>query len=145
MPDDLLEGPKPSFSLTLVERDYLVPTVISAPIHAVIDERANFDELDPVIGMLDERRFVAFHAHQNHMVITQLIDVELFTNTRAECGDQVADLFGGEDLVFASLLDVEDLAAQLQDRLESAISGVLRRSPRGIALDHQSFPQHRSR
>src|SRR5207245_10005522 len=59
--------------------------------------------------------------HYQYMVISEFTDIKLLADTSPERGDQVTDLLGGEDLVFAGLLDVEDLAAQRQDRLEATV------------------------
>src|SRR5256885_2401051 len=82
-------------------------------------------------------------SHQNYMVISQFIDVKFLADAGTKRGDQVADLLRGEDLVFAGLFDVEDLATQRQDRLEPTVAGALRRTTRGITLDHVDFAQAR--
>src|ERR1700694_873342 len=64
--------------------------------------------------------------HDDDVVVAQFIDVELLANPGSERGDQVADLFGREDLVLAGLLHVEDLAAQWQDCLEATVARALR-------------------
>jgi hypothetical protein len=48
-----------------------------------------------------------------------------------------------EHLVEAGLLDVEDLAAQRQDRLELAVAALLGRAAGGVALDDVDFAQGR--
>src|SRR5437868_2010813 len=73
--------------------------------------------------------------HENYVVIAQLANVELLTDTGAEGGDEVADLLRREDLVLAGLFDIEDLAAQGQNGLEAAVARALCRATRGIALD----------
>ena len=52
-----------------------------------------------------------------------------------EGDDQRPDVLAREDLVQARLLDVEDLAAQRQDRLEPAVAALLRRATGRVALD----------
>src|SRR5207244_4497029 len=54
---------------------------------------------------------------------------------RAHRRDQTADLFVRQHLLHARLLDVEDLAAQREDRLEAAVTAGLRGAARGISLD----------
>src|SRR3989475_10495617 len=61
-------------------------------------------------------------SHHDHVVIAQLTDVEPLADAGAEGRDQVADLLRGEDLVFASFLDIEDLPAERQNGLEAAVS-----------------------
>ena len=74
-------------------------------------------------------------------VIAQLADVVLFAHPRAERGDQVADLFAGEDLVLARLMDVEDLSPQREDGLYPAIAPLLGAAPGGVALDDEELGQ----
>jgi len=63
--------------------------------------------------------------HHDYVVIAQLSDIKLLAHAGTERGDQVADLFGREDLVFASLLDVEDLPTKGQDGLEATVTRAL--------------------
>ena len=53
----------------------------------------------------------------------------------AERDDQRPDVLAREDLVEARLLDVEDLAAERQDRLEAAVAALLGRATGRVALD----------
>jgi hypothetical protein len=55
--------------------------------------------------------------HQHDLVIARLVEVEVLADAGAERRDQRLDLGVGQDLVDAGLLDVEDLAADRQDRL----------------------------
>src|SRR6185312_6003786 len=78
--------------------------------------------------------------HQDHAVIAQLRDVELLApDAAAERGDQRADLGGGEHLVEARLLDVEDLALERQDRLRAAIAALFGRAAGRVALDDEDL------
>ena len=75
-------------------------------------------------------------AHDDDAVVAQLGDVEVVgADAGAERRDDVADLLGGERLVEARLLDVQDLAAQRQDRLERAVAALLGRAAGRVALD----------
>src|SRR5204862_2248579 len=53
----------------------------------------------------------------------------------AERRDHHFDLVGGEHLVEARLLDVQDLALERQDGLEAPVAPLLRRAAGGITLD----------
>ena len=64
--------------------------------------------------------------HDDDLVVAQLVDVELLAaDAGAERGDQRADLLAAQHLVEARALDVEDLAAQRQHRLEFAVAALL--------------------
>src|SRR5205814_4479244 len=73
--------------------------------------------------------------HGHDAVVPHLLDVEVVADARAHRGDEVADLVRGEDLVKARLLDVENLAAQGQDRLRAPVAAALRRAAGRVALD----------
>src|SRR5690606_9525684 len=64
-------------------------------------------------------------------------------DTRAERGDQGADLGRRQHAVEARALDVEDLAAQRQHRLVLAVATLLGRTAGGVALDDEQFAQRR--
>ena len=82
--------------------------------------------------------------HDDDAVVAQLGDVEIvLADAGAEGGDQGADLLGGEHLVEARLLDVENLALQRQDRLELAVAPLLGRAAGRVALDQVQFAQGR--
>jgi hypothetical protein len=55
--------------------------------------------------------------HQHDLVVPGLGQVEVLADAGAERGDERLDLVVGEDPVDPSLLDVEDLAADREDRL----------------------------
>ena len=67
----------------------------------------------------------------------------LLADAGAERGDQQADLLRREHLVEARLLDVEDLAAQRQDRLVAAVAALLGGAAGGIALDDEELGERR--
>ncbi len=78
--------------------------------------------------------------HDDDLVIAQLVGVELvLADAGAECCDQCADFLTRQHLVEASALDVEDLAAQRQDRLVFARAALLGRTACQVALDEEDF------
>ncbi|MPM16070.1 hypothetical protein SDC9_62444 [bioreactor metagenome] len=82
--------------------------------------------------------------HDDDAVVTQLFDVEIvLADARAEGGDQRDDLFGGDQLVETRLLDVQNLAAQRQDRLELAVAALLGGAAGGVTLDDVDFAERR--
>src|SRR5438876_974139 len=91
----------------------------------------------------DVRTIYVSIGHYQYMVISEFTDIKLLADTSPERGDQVTDLLGGEDLVFAGLLDVEDLAAQRQDRLDAAATSTFRGTTGGIALHQVDLAQAR--
>ena len=62
---------------------------------------------------------------QDHLVVADLLDVELLGQAGADGGDQRLDLGVLEHLVDAGALDVEDLAPDGQDRLRVRVARVL--------------------
>ena len=60
--------------------------------------------------------------HHHDLVVAHLVDVELLVDAGAERGDDRLHLGVGEHLVDAGLLDVEDLAADRQDRLDPRVA-----------------------
>ncbi|MCY1394010.1 hypothetical protein D9M71_89230 [compost metagenome] len=73
-------------------------------------------------------------------MVAQLVDVVLLAaDAAAQRGDQGADLLGGEHLVEARLLHVEDLALQREDRLGLAVAALLGRATRGVTLHDVQF------
>ncbi len=82
--------------------------------------------------------------HDHDLVITQLVDVELFgTDRRADRLDEGADLLGAEHAVETGPLDVEDLALERQDRLVLAVAALLGGAAGAVALDQEQFAQGR--
>ena len=78
--------------------------------------------------------------HDDDLVIAQLVDVELvLADAGAERRDQRADHLGAEHAVEAGALDIEDLAAQRQDRLVLARAPALGRAAGRIALDDEDL------
>ncbi len=83
--------------------------------------------------------------HQHDLVIAQLREVELVVDTGAERGDDRLDFGVLQHPVDARLLDVDDLAAQRQDRLEHRVAAALRRAAGRITLHHIHLRQTRDR
>ena len=77
--------------------------------------------------------------HDDDLVVAQLLGVELLADAGAERGDQGADLLARQHLVDARALDVEDLAAQRQDRLEGAVAPLLGGAAGRVALDDEQL------
>ena len=78
--------------------------------------------------------------HDDDLVVAQLVGVELVdADAGAERGDQRADLLRRQHLVETHALDVEDLAAQRQDRLELAVAALLGAAAGAVALDDEQL------
>ena len=78
--------------------------------------------------------------HDDDLVVAQLADVEIIAaDAGAKRGDERADLGGGQHLVEAGALDIEDLAAQRQHRLVLAVARLLGRAAGRIALDDEQL------
>src|SRR5215216_2910104 len=77
--------------------------------------------------------------HDDDLVIARLRDVELLADPGADRRDQRLDLLVRQHLVDAVLLDVDDLAAQRQDRLGVAVAALLGRAAGRVALDDEDL------
>ena len=78
--------------------------------------------------------------HDDDLVIAQLVGVELVVaDAGAERGNQRADLLRAQHLVEAHALDIQDLAAQRQHRLEFAVAALLGGAAGRVALDDEQF------
>ena len=65
--------------------------------------------------------------HDDDLVVAELLDGEVVAaDARAEGSDHQADLVGGEHLVEARLLHVENLSLQRKNRLEAPVAALLR-------------------
>jgi hypothetical protein len=73
--------------------------------------------------------------HDDDLVIPRLLELELVLDAAPDRGDDRPDLLVREHLVDAGLLDVDDLAAQRQNRLEGAVAAALRRAAGGLPFD----------
>ena len=82
--------------------------------------------------------------HDDDLVVAHLEGVELvLADPGAETLDEGPDLLRGQHPVEARLLDVEDLAPQRQDRLESPIAALFGRTAGRIALDDEDLGELR--
>ena len=93
---------------------------------AALDQRRHLAEEERQQQGADVRAVDVGVGHQNDLVIAQLGEVEIVAaDAGAQCRDQGADLLGAQHLVEARALDIEDLAAQRQHRLEFAVAALL--------------------
>jgi hypothetical protein len=81
--------------------------------------------------------------HDDDLVVAQLFEIEralalAVADARADGGDHRADFVVLKHLVQARLLDVDELAANGQDRLELPVAPLLGRAAGGITLDDES-------
>ena len=77
--------------------------------------------------------------HDDDLAVAQLRDVEVFADAGAEGGDEGADGVRGQGSVQARLFDVEDLAADRQDRLTLGVAAADGGAACGVALDDEDF------
>src|SRR5207237_2548751 len=75
--------------------------------------------------------------------VAQLGEVQVFAEAGAERSDNRLNLLMGEHLVGARLLDVEDLAAQREDRLKAAVAAFLGAAAGGRPLDEVELADFR--
>src|SRR5579862_4970727 len=81
--------------------------------------------------------------HEDHFVVAALVEREFLGNTGADRGDDRADLLVAEHLVFARLLDVQDLALDRQDGLKVTVAAGLRAAAGRLALDDEQLALRR--
>ena len=102
-------------------------TMLNERLHIAIEEgqkkRTDMGTIDIGIG------------HDDDLAITALREIEILADARAKCRDHRADLGIGENFVKTCLLNVQDLAAQRQDGLETAVAALLGRTACRITLD----------
>ena len=80
--------------------------------------------------------------HDDHPVVAQLGEIEAVADPldpRSQGDDQRPDVLARHDPVQAGLLDVQDLAAQGQDRLEAPVAALLGRAAGRVALDDEDL------
>jgi len=78
-------------------------------------------------------------SEQDDLVVADLRHVELGLDAGADRRDQRLDLGVLQDFVRPGLLDVEDLPANRQDRLDARVARVLGRSPGRVPLDDEEL------
>ena len=79
--------------------------------------------------------------HDDDLVVARVLDREIILDARADRRDDRPDLLVRQHLVDARLLDVDDLAAQRQDRLELPVAPLLGGAAGGVALDEVDLAQ----
>jgi hypothetical protein len=77
--------------------------------------------------------------HDDHALVAQIIELELRAHLHAECEREIGQLLVAAHLLGAGAGDVQDFAAQRQDRLVSRERACLAEPPRGIAFDQEDF------
>ncbi len=110
---------------------------------AGLDQRPHVPEEEREDERADVRAVHVGVGHDDDLVVARLRDVELVAEAGADRADHGEDLVVGEHLVDARLLDVDDLAAQRQDRLEAAVARLLGRAAGRVALDEVDLAERR--
>src|SRR3954451_14594446 len=77
--------------------------------------------------------------HDDDPLVAQSVLVELVAVAAAQCEVEVGDLAVGADLVLRGAGDVEDLAADGEDRLSLAVARLLGRAAGAVALDDEQL------
>ena len=79
--------------------------------------------------------------HDDDLVITQLGQVVVVfpADAGSQGRQEQADFLRRQHLVEAGLLDVQNLAAQRENRLRAAVAALLGRAARGVALDQEQL------
>src|SRR5438132_2727185 len=106
---------------------------------AVFHERAEVPIQQGQEQRADVRTVDVGVAEKDRPAVTKLLDVEVVPDPGAERGDERLDLLVAEHLVGSCLLDVEDLAAEREDRLGSPVSAALRAAAGGRTLDDEEL------
>src|SRR5512135_2228517 len=73
-------------------------------------------------------------AHDDDLVVTQLLKGKLFAHPGAQGGDDGPDLLIAENLIKAGLFNVKNLPLDRQDRLEPPVSALLGRAAGRVAF-----------
>src|SRR5580704_16694174 len=90
-----------------------------------LDERFHLAEEEGEQQRADVAAVDVGIGQQDHLVVADLLDVELLGQPRADGRDERLDLCVLQHLVDARALDVENLAADRQDRLRHGVARVL--------------------
>ena len=106
---------------------------------ALVDERGHVAEEERQQQRPDVRAVDVGVGHDDDLVVADLPGVEVRRDPRSERRDEGPDLGRGEHLVEPRLLDVQDLAAQRQDRLGAAVAAHLGRAAGRVALDDEEL------
>ena len=102
---------------------------------ALLDERAHEAEEEGQHQGADVRTVDVGIGHDDYLVVSELIDVKLVADARAQRGYDGCKLIVAVDLVRARLFDVEHLAPQGEDGLEARVATLGRRAACRVALD----------
>src|SRR6185369_4124871 len=149
MADDGADGTEADFVAFDAEAEHLAEAVAGAPLAVRVARRRLRER--PVDEVADARHpdaprvahehvLASVDAHDDHLAVAQLLDREVVgADAGAERGDDRADLLVAEHAVEARLLDVQDLAAQREDRLGPPVARLLRRATGRIALDQEDL------
>src|SRR4051794_15604962 len=78
-------------------------------------------------------------AHQDDLVVAELLEIELVADAGARRGDQRLDLLVLQHLVEAGALDVEDLPPDREDRLVRGVAGALGGAAGAVTLDDEEL------
>jgi hypothetical protein len=77
--------------------------------------------------------------HNDDPVVTQRVGIAVLAAAAAEREDEVGDLGVGADLVVAGAGDVQNFAADRQDRLGLAVARVLGAAAGAVAFDDKQL------
>src|SRR5205085_11077243 len=102
---------------------------------AVLDERPEVAVQESQKERADVRAIDVSVCEQDRLAVAELLDVEVVAYSGPESGDERFDLLVPEHLVRAGLLDIQDLSAKRQDRLEPPVSAALRTAAGRDPLD----------
>ena len=106
---------------------------------AALDERLHLAEEERQQQRADVAAVDVGVGQQDHLVVADLVDVELLGQAGADGRDQRLDLGVLEHLVDTGPLDVEDLAPDGEDGLGVRVAGVLGRSAGRVALHDEEL------
>src|SRR6184192_3663620 len=77
--------------------------------------------------------------HADDLVVSNLAQVELLGDARPDRGDERPDFLVLQHLIEPRLLDVQDLPAEWEDRLEFAAAALFGRTARGWPFDDEQL------
>ena len=106
---------------------------------ATVDERAHLPEEEREQQRADVLAVDVGVGHDADLVVAALLDVELLAHAAADGGDERLDRLVLEHLVEAGALDVEDLAADREDRLGERVARGDRGAAGRVALDDEQL------
>ena len=110
---------------------------------AELDERAHVAEQQRQQQRRDVLAVDVGIGHEHDLVVPGLVGVEVLADAGAERRDHGLHLVVAEGPVEARLLDVEDLAAQRQDRLRLGVAALDGRTAGRVALDDEDLGERR--